>query len=92
MHGMYSIKIVCTSVCCLYDWLRQFKCLSVSGPWSDGGGSGISDSVWSVASILACVADTMFGVNGRKEYVGLAVRIRLEVWNRVLCSVNWHSG
>jgi len=34
----------------------------------------------------------MLGVNGRKEYVGLAVRIRLEVWNRVLCSVTEHNG
>jgi hypothetical protein len=60
--------------------------------WSDGSGSGISDIVWGVANILVYVADTMFGVSGRKEYVGLAVRIRLEVWNRVLCSVKWHSG
>jgi len=34
----------------------------------------------------------MFDVNRRKEYVGLAVHIRLEVWNRALCSVNGHSG
>ena len=34
----------------------------------------------------------MFRVNGRREYVGLVVHVRLEVWNRVLCSVKWHSG
>jgi hypothetical protein len=43
-------------------------------------------------AFLVYVADSIFRVNGRKEYVGLAVHIRLEVWNRVLCSVKWHSG
>ena len=45
VHSMYSIKIICTSVCCLCDWLLQFKCLSFSGPWSDVSGSGVSDIV-----------------------------------------------
>ena len=38
------ITIICTSVDSLYDWI-QFNCLSFSGMWSDGSGSGISDIV-----------------------------------------------
>jgi hypothetical protein len=41
---------------------------------------------------LVYVSDTVFRVNRRKEYVGVAVGMGLEVWNRVLCSVKWHSG
>jgi hypothetical protein len=43
--SMFSIKIMCTSVRSLYDWLLPFKYLSLSGTWSDGSGSGISDIV-----------------------------------------------
>jgi hypothetical protein len=45
VHSMLSIKIMYTSVCSLYDWLLPFKYLPVSGTWSDGSGSGISDIV-----------------------------------------------
>jgi hypothetical protein len=31
-YVQYNIKVMRTSVCCLY-WLLQFKYLSVSGPW-----------------------------------------------------------
>jgi hypothetical protein len=43
--SMFSIKIICTSVHSLYDWLLLFKYLPLSGTWSDGSGSGISDIV-----------------------------------------------
>jgi hypothetical protein len=84
---MHNIKIILHFSLQSIGWLLQFKCLLVSGTWSDGSGSGISDVVWSAANILVYVADTMFGLNGRNEYVGLAVHIKLEMWNRVLCSV-----